>query len=126
MLAPGAVHRRGALRWLACPACHGAGIPEAVAGHACAVAVCTCGARDLLRRWRCAPAGRMISRAGSAPAGPLRCTCPAVGLAMVTACRWWWQGVLAPGAVEGHACAVAVCTCEAYDLRRRGWCACGA
>ena len=96
--------------------------------------VCTCGALrcDCLPRlpW-CGHAGGggRICLRGGAPAvaydlrrrewctgGALRGDCPAVGLAMVRACRRRWQGMLARG----------WCTCGAYDLRRREWCTCGA
>ncbi|MCI7698023.1 MAG: hypothetical protein MSQ05_01315 [Akkermansia sp.] len=67
-------------------ACHGDGVPEAVAGHACAVVagyacawVVHLRAHDLRRR--------------GTPAAPAVCL-PAL-LVMVTACRWWWRGVLA-------------------------------
>ncbi|MGN0811878.1 MAG: hypothetical protein ACI4PY_10365 [Akkermansia muciniphila] len=83
----------GACGVLACPACHGAGIPEAVAGHACAV-----GGGAL--------AGRMISGGVGVHLWGLRGDCPAVAV-MVRACRWRWQGVLAPGGW---------CTCGPYDL----------
>ncbi|MCI7698017.1 MAG: hypothetical protein MSQ05_01285 [Akkermansia sp.] len=57
---------------IACPACHGAGIPEAVAGRACAGGWCAC--------------GRMISGGVVCTCGALRRDCPAVAV-MVRARR---------------------------------------
>ena len=72
----------GACGVLACPACHGAGIPEAVAGHACAV-----GGGAL--------AGRMISGGVGVHLWGLRGDCPAVAV-MVRACRWCGRVYLRP------------------------------
>ncbi|MCI7698021.1 MAG: hypothetical protein MSQ05_01305 [Akkermansia sp.] len=84
---------------LACPACYGAGIPEAVAGHACAGGGGT-------------PAGREISRRWCAPAAPAVCL-PALPV-MVTACRWCGRACLrGGGALAGRM------------ISRGGWCTCG-
>ncbi|MGN0811877.1 MAG: hypothetical protein ACI4PY_10360 [Akkermansia muciniphila] len=81
------VHLRGPCGGLPALRAMVAGIPEWVAGHACA---------GVHRR-------------------PLWCDCPAVAV-MVTACRRCGGVYLCGGGAPAGA----------YDLRRRGWCACGA
>ncbi|MCI7698022.1 MAG: hypothetical protein MSQ05_01310 [Akkermansia sp.] len=134
----GGVHLRPL--WVCLPALLAmvAGIPEAVAGCACAGGWCTCGAYDLAggvvhlwglrrdcpavavmmracrRRWRDMLAGwwctcgRMIS-------GGVVCTCGPCGVIACPACHG--DGVPVAGA--WCACAGGWCACGAYDLRRR-------